>query len=52
MGTVMAIAMAALRRFFARLAAFLWPARAERELTREVRAHLMLLEEEYQRRGL
>jgi putative ABC transport system permease protein len=36
----------------ARLYAFCLPGRAERELTREVDAHVGLLEEEYRRRGM
>jgi predicted permease len=44
--------MSRLRRFLARLYAFFNPNRAERELAREVDAHLGLLEEEYQRRGM
>jgi predicted permease len=42
----------ALRRFFARLVAFLFRARAERELGREIDAHLTLLQDEFERRGL
>ncbi|MDE3156267.1 MAG: ABC transporter permease [Acidobacteriota bacterium] len=41
-----------LRRFVARLAAFLRPSRAERDLAREVEAHLALIEDEGRRRGL
>jgi MacB-like protein/FtsX-like permease family protein len=44
--------MSGLRRIVARLYAFCLPGRAERELTREVDAHLGLLEEEYLRRGM
>ena len=44
--------MAPLRRFFARLVAFLSPARAERELSRELSAHLVILEDDYRRRGM
>ncbi len=44
--------MAGLRRCVLRLLTFLRPAKAERELDREVAAHLMLSEDEYQRRGL
>jgi hypothetical protein len=40
------------RRFFAKLANFLLQERADEELSREVRAHLTLLEDEYRRRGL
>ncbi|MDE3156270.1 MAG: ABC transporter permease [Acidobacteriota bacterium] len=40
------------RRFVARLAAFLRPSRAERGLAREVEAHLALIEDEGRRRGL
>jgi predicted permease len=40
------------RRFFARLANFFHPERAEREMAREIAAHLVLLEEDYQRRGM
>ncbi len=41
---------ATLRRFLARLVAFLRPGLAERELTREIAAHLALIEEDYQAR--
>jgi putative ABC transport system permease protein len=41
-----------LRRTLQRLAAFVHPARAERELARELASHLALLEDEYRRRGL
>ena len=44
--------MAGLRRFLLRLYTFLRPARAERELSREVAAHLRFLEEHYARRGM
>ncbi len=44
--------MSTLRRFLARLLSFLRPGRGEPELTREVAAHLALLEDEYVRRGL
>lgn len=44
--------MKAVRRFGARCLAFLRRGRAERELEREVSAHLALLEEDFQRRGL
>ena len=44
--------MSHLRRMAARLYAFCLPGRAERELTREVDAHVGLLEEEYRRRGM
>jgi predicted permease len=40
------------RRFFARLGAFLHRGRAERELAREVAAHLTLLEDDFLRRGI
>jgi predicted permease len=40
------------RRFFAKLRNFLQPGRAERELTREVEAHLQLLQDDYTRRGM
>lgn len=43
--------MSGTRRFFLRLWNFLRPARAEWELTREVAAHLRLLEDELRRRG-
>ena len=41
-----------LHRFFARLGAYLRPERAERTLSREVAAHLALLEEHYRGAGL
>ena len=44
--------MAGLRRFALRLLAFIRPAVAERELAREIEAHLAALEEEYERRGM
>lgn len=44
--------MAWVRRLVARLGAFLRPDRAERELARELAAHLALIEEDHQRRGL
>jgi len=44
--------MAAFRRFLLRLVHFLQPHRAESELERELAAHLGILEDEYQRRGL
>ena len=44
--------MAGLRRFLLRLVTFLRPTRAERELSREVAAHLRLLEEHYVRDGM
>jgi predicted permease len=40
------------RRFLARLGAFLRPGKAERELAREVAAHLTLMEDDFRRRGL
>jgi predicted permease len=40
------------RRFVRRLMNALRPARAERELAREIGSHLTLLEDEYRRRGL
>ncbi len=40
------------RRFWLRLDRFLRPGRAERELAREVEAHLSLIEEDFRRRGL
>ena len=43
---------AALRRFAARAIALLRPGRAERELAREVEAHLAVLEDDYRQRGL
>jgi predicted permease len=42
----------ALRRWAARVWAFLTPGRAEAELDREVAAHLLLLEDEFRRQGL
>src|SRR3954454_9067417 len=44
--------MATFRRFLLRLVAFFQPHRAESELERELAAHLGVLEDEYQRRGL
>ncbi len=44
--------MLTMRRWFAKLANWFWPARAERDLAREIDAHVGLLEEEYRRRGL
>ena len=44
--------MATFRRFIARAVSFLWPSHAERELTREVAAHLALIEEDYKGRGM
>jgi putative ABC transport system permease protein len=44
--------MPELRRFLLRLRNALLPGRAERELTREVAAHLAILEDDYRRRGL
>src|SRR5258708_1085651 len=41
-----------LRRFFAKAGAFLFRARAERELEREVDAHLALLQDDFKRRGM
>jgi predicted permease len=44
--------MAALRRFVWRLVNLLRPERAEDDLSRELASHLVLLEDEYRRRGL
>lgn len=44
--------MAALRRFLLRCYTFLRPAAAEREMRREIAAHLRFLEEDYTRRGM
>ena len=44
--------MAALRRFFSRLVNLLRPGRAEDDLSRELAAHIALLEDEFQRRGM
>jgi len=44
--------MSTLRRSFLRLYEFLRPRRSERELQRELAAHLALLEEDFLRRGL
>ena len=44
--------MSHLRRLVLRVLAFLRPGRADRELEREVAAHLAQLEDEYRRRGL
>src|SRR3954467_14544512 len=40
------------RRFLARLGAFLFRGRAERELSREGAAHLALMEDDFRRRGM
>jgi putative ABC transport system permease protein len=44
--------MSSWRRFFLRLANVFRPARAEPDLAREVASHLMLLEDDFERRGL
>jgi putative ABC transport system permease protein len=44
--------MAELRRFFLRLFRFFDAARAERELEREIQAHLGLLEDDFRRKGM
>ena len=44
--------MSVWRRFWRRLATFFRESKAEAELAREVRAHLTLLEDDFQRRGL
>jgi predicted permease len=44
--------MSRLKRFVSRIGSFLRPARAERELTKELAAHRLLLEEDLQRRGM
>jgi predicted permease len=41
-----------IRVFFKKLGALLRPDRAEREMARELSAHLSILEEQYQRRGM
>jgi putative ABC transport system permease protein len=41
-----------IRRFWRRLAAFVRPGQAEDEMTREIAAHLALVEEDWRRRGL
>ena len=41
-----------MRRFLNRLYSFVRPDRAEHELTREIEAHLALLEEGFRQRGL
>src|SRR6202041_415099 len=41
-----------MRRFFLRLANLVRGGKAERELAREIEAHLALLEEDFERRGL
>jgi putative ABC transport system permease protein len=41
-----------LRRFVRRLQSLFRPSRADRELTREINSHLLLLEDEFRRRGL
>jgi putative ABC transport system permease protein len=43
--------MSRLKRFVSRLGSFLRPARAERELAREIAAHRLLLEDDLTRRG-
>jgi hypothetical protein len=40
------------RRLFAKLKNLIWRGRADREMNRELSAHLRLLEDEFQRRGL
>jgi predicted permease len=44
--------MSSLRRLFLRVINAVWPGRSERELDREVRAHLALLESDFRARGL
>ncbi|HVL66213.1 MAG TPA: ABC transporter permease [Vicinamibacterales bacterium] len=44
--------MVTLRRFVLRLVSFLRPGRAESELSREIAAHLRLLEDEFIRKGM
>ena len=44
--------MSSVRRFVRRLGQFIGAGRGERELAKEVDAHLSLLEQEYSRRGL
>jgi predicted permease len=44
--------MAPIRRFLSRLVNALRPARAERDLSRELASHVTLLEDEYRRRGM
>src|SRR5260370_7312810 len=44
--------MAPLRRFLWRLVNLLRPGRAEDDLSRELAAHIALLEDEFQRRGM
>ena len=41
-----------MRRFFAGLYSCLRPSRAEREISREIDAHLGLLQDEFEHRGL
>ena len=41
-----------MRRFLARLTNLFHPSRAEGELAREIDAHLALLQEDFERRGL
>ena len=41
-----------LRRYLAKFANSFWHSRAEKELAREVAAHLALMEEEFQNRGM
>src|SRR5262245_46394871 len=41
-----------MRRFFARLANLFRSGNAEREMTREIDAHLALIQEDFERRGL
>ena len=44
--------MGGLRRFLQRLVSTLQPGRDDQNLTREIASHLLLLEEEYRRRGM
>src|SRR5688572_22558252 len=44
--------MSGVRRFFARLRNALRPGRAEADVDRELASHLVLLEDDYRRRGL
>ena len=41
-----------MRRFFARLSNLLRPARAEREMSREIEAHVALIQDDLERRGM
>src|SRR4030095_8686495 len=44
--------MRGIRRFLAKLRNFVFRGRAEREMAREIDAHLVLLQDDFERRGL